>query len=156
MQVSELREVLAEIEDILATAGAKKSAEDFSELQQIFQGSEDEDVDRFLDDLRRLYAPSKKPKLKLVESIDELVVERYLTLLQKCADDDGDIDQIVDELSSDLAVKKPEANSIQHKFIKGREAWPSKKAAIDAIKKSLIHRRREAEKLARIKSTTPW
>ncbi len=156
MKVAELREILAEVEAIFVASGAKRTAEDFKELQQIFEGSDDEQVDEFLEHLRKLYAPTKKPRLRLVEASNDLLVEKYIKRLQQCSNDSSAVDKIISDLKSDGAVKKAEANAIQYRLIKGREAWPSKKAAIEAIQKSFAHRRREADQLKRIKTTTPW
>lgn len=156
MKVGQFKEVLSEIESIFAAGGAKKTADDFRELQGIFDGSDGEDLDQFLAELRRLYTPSKKPVLKLVEKLDELLVHRYVQRLQRSDVFDPSIDKAIEELALDSAVKKAEANAVQHRVLKGRETWPSKKAAVEAIRKALAHRRREADQLKRIQTTTPW
>ena len=156
MKVDELKKILAEIEEIYAEGGAKKAAEDFAELQTVFEGYEDTSVSDFVDQLRSLYAPKKKANLRLVEQIDELVVERYLKRLSSLDKSGCDDEELINSLLADSSVKKAEANLIQHRFLGGRERWPSKKSAVDAIRKRLAHRLREAHQLNRIKDVTPW
>ena len=156
MKVAELKMILAEIEEIYEVGGARKVAEDFAELQRLFEGAEEQDVDSFLDQLRKLYLPNRQPRLRVVEAIDELVVERYGKRLVELDSSGCEDQEIIRELTKDKAVRKSEANAIQHRFIQGRETWPSRKAAIEAIAKTLAHRRREAQQLGRIKGMTPW
>lgn len=156
MKIAELKSVLEEIEAIYLAGGAKKAAEDFGDISRLFDDTELSDVDDFIAELKQLYVAPAKPKLRLVETVDELLVERYLKKLNSL-DQSGDGDQaLLEELASDSAVNKAEVNLIQYRFLQGRERWPSKKAALQAISKRLAHRRREAEQLKRIDDMTPW
>lgn len=157
MKVADLRNVLGEIEDIYAAAGAKGPADDLAELINLFDGPEDAEVSAVLEELRSLYdAPKPDADATEPSDLNAAVVERHLARLASLPDDGSQDADTVNRLRDDKAVGKAEANAIQAAFIGGRAAWPSRKAAIDAIERTVAGRRRNAAIMDHIKTVTPW
>ncbi|MEQ8823776.1 MAG: hypothetical protein RIC14_05325 [Filomicrobium sp.] len=157
MNVKELREAIGEIQDICEAAGAAKAAADLDELTQIFDGHEDQSVSEFLAHLRSLYAPVDAGQASSkTNDADVSVVEGYVARLKEVGTDRQAFERIFQVLTTDPQVRKAEANAIQHSYIGGREAWPTKKAALKAIEKWFFGSRYQDAVLEDIKKVTPW
>ena len=157
MNVKELREAIGEIQDICEAAGAAKAAADLDELTQMFDGHEDQPVEDFLAHLRSLYAPaSSGQSASKNDDADSSVVEGYVARLKEAGTDRKAFERIFEVMTSDPQVRKAEANAIQHAYIGGREAWPTKKAALKAVEKWFFGSRYQEAVLEDIKKVTPW
>lgn len=158
MKVKELRSVLADIEGIYAAAGADKAAEDFRQLCSILDGYDDSSVDDFIAEMGSIYAPqprsgaAKTPATEL----DRPLVEEFAQRLRAAGLDREAFERVLAELGRDTRVRKGEANAIQHLYIGGREAWPTRKAALEAIEKTFHQRRFQAAAMKDVAKVTPW
>ncbi len=154
MQVKDLQAVIEQIQLVFEDAGAKSAASDFAELQTLFEGCEDQSVDAFIADLRRLYvkAPAKTPQ----GAVNEVVVKRHTKALAEAGEDKSTFEAAVKALDADKAVRKSEMNAIQKAYIGGRDAWPTRKAALDAITDTFARRAYQREAMKGIEKVTPW
>ena len=155
MNVKELHSTVLEIREICKAAGAAKMAADLTDLCQIFSSHEQESVEEFLNHLRRLYA-TESNALRPPVDVDAEIVDRFVKLLRAVGNNQFEFDRVIEELRTDRSVGLGEANAIQHGYIGGREAWPTRKAAFDAIKKSFDRSRYQDAVLEDIKDVTPW
>ncbi|MEO1650872.1 MAG: hypothetical protein AAFR60_07805 [Pseudomonadota bacterium] len=159
MKVSELKAIIDEVEELLAAAAATKPAEDFAALSELLSEAEDLSVDEFLAELRAAYAPKpRKSANDNAPGVNDVIVRKYTERLSsmKGVQDEGAVGALIDDLRGDKRVSKADANAIQHRFIGGREAWPSKKAAVDAIVDHLRFVQNEAARIDRDRSFRPW
>ncbi len=156
MNVRELRETIGEIQEICLAAGAGKTAADLAQLSQLFDGHEQESIDEFIEQLRAAYLPALQRASPATGPIDAELVSTYVEKLRASEADEGEFAKIFTDLLQDGRVSKAEANAIQHGFIGGREAWPTKKEALKAIEKRAFRNRFQSEVLEDIKKVTPW
>jgi hypothetical protein len=146
MNVKELRQALEEAAGILAAAGAKGPSRDLGAFLKLFDGHDDQPVEQFLSDLKvRLDRPAPVPKRE--RPPDEQTVERYVQRLRQVGTDKILFDSVFAEISNDRAIRKEEADAVAHKYIGGRESWPTKREALEAIKQWFAHLAYQAVKL---------
>lgn len=155
MQVRELQETLAEIQGVFEDAGARTAASDFEELLSLFNGHEDESVDEFLSALRKLYVRSP-PARRPITDLDQAAVKRYAASLAEAGEDSDAVDVVLSELGNDKSVRKSEMNAIQKIYIGGRDAWPTRKAALEAIRSTFQRRQYQRAAMKEIEKVTPW
>jgi hypothetical protein len=70
-----------------------------------------------------------------VKALREAAVTRYVQGLRDAGTDKIVFDEIYDQLIQDPAVRKMEADAIAHAYTGGRPAWPTKREALEAIKR---------------------
>jgi hypothetical protein len=155
MKVKELRDVLEEAESILSAAGAKVPSKDFRIFVDLFKGHDDRPVADFLAELRgRLNGRQPQPKYQ-PKAVDEMVVTHYVKRLRDSGTDQYAFEGIQADLSNDSRVGKSEADAIAHLYTGGREKWPSKSEAMNAIADWFTHEAYQAVKMKRVDKATP-
>ena len=139
------------------TPAQKPRASDFAELQALFDGYDDQSVGDFLEELRRLYVtPPKKKSTRAPRKLNQGLIDRYVEALEEAGTDRAKFDPIFEELSTDKVIHKDEMNAIQHRYVKGRKAWASRKAALEAIQNSFLESRYREKALEEVRKSTPW
>ena len=157
MYVKELSDIIQQIEGVYADAGASRAAADLGELLSLFEGYEDMPVEDFLEEFRRLYVKQpRKSGTKTQTPIDEVLVSRYARRLKDAGNDRAKFNAVFQELNGDRKARKDEVNRIQHLYIGGREAYPTRKAAMDAIAENFNYNRYQSGVLKDIEKATPW
>ncbi len=158
MKVKELRAIIEEIEGIYADAGATRPAADLADLLTLFDGCDDQDVDDFLEEVRKLYVtPTRKKKTnRPARILNERLIKRYVDALEDAGTDRAKFDPVFEELSADKVIHKDEMNAIQHRYIKGRKVWATRKAALEAIHNSFLESRYREKALEEVRKSTPW
>lgn len=153
MKVKELKSAITDIQLIFEEAGAKSAAADFAELTMVFDGHENDDVEEFLSELRALYVKDELPRSGVV---NDLAAKRYVNRLNDAAGDAEQFAAVLQELASDRAVRKTEMNIIQKAYIGGRDTWPTRKEALNAIQKTFDRRQYTRAALRSVEKATPW
>jgi hypothetical protein len=134
MNVKELREVLAEAEGILTAAGAKGPSKEFRAFLDLLGGRDDQPVAEFLAELRGRLNGSQPASATEANGTDERVVAYYVERLKVADTARHQFDMVYADLSGDRRVGKAEADAIAHRYTGGRDKWPKKSEALEAIK----------------------
>lgn len=146
MNIGKLRQLLTDVGAVLASAGSTKQAEDLERVAGLMRGREHQPVEQFLDELRADVAPP---------SIAE-VIANHVARLTAAGVDEPSFRPALEALSKDKMIKKIEADRVAHGYIGGREKWPSRAAAIEAIEKEFVSRRYDASKMKEVARSRPW
>ena len=156
MKVKELRAVLTELEAIYEAAGAVSPARGLENLIDVLGGDGEEEVDSFLDDIRRLFVGSKSSTRAGLAPLDEVAVERYARRLLDAGTNARAFAVVINELKSDKKIRRDEAGAILQCYIGGRESWRSKGEAIDALERRFEGRRLDANRQRLGGSISAW
>ena len=146
MNVGKLRQVLMDVGAIFSAAGASKQVADLERIAALMKGRENQPVNQFLDELQTDLAPLSTAA----------IIAAHVASLLKAGTDELAFRTAYDSVTRDAAVKKSEADHIAHGYIGGREKWPNKKAAIEAIEKEFVARRYDASKMKEVARSRPW
>lgn len=146
MKTKALRQLLTDLAAILTVAGAKKPASELGRVADLMDGREHQYVEEFLNELRSEIRPLEPAE----------IAEQHVARLHAAGTDELAFRQAFDALSKDRAVKKPQANSIAHAYIGGREKWPTKAEALAAIEKEFVARRYDQSKMKEVARSRPW
>jgi hypothetical protein len=136
MSVKKLLASLSGLGAIVEAAGAKKAAEGLRALKGLFVGESDRPAAEALDELRNVLN-AEKPAER----------EAYVKRLVDAGSDDAKFNTTVDELQKDKRMDKEDVDAIAHAFIGGRTKWPSRKAAVEALRKKFAERAYQASKM---------
>ena len=154
MNVKELREVLEEAEGILTAAGAKGPSKDFRTFLELFKGHDDRPITEFLAELRERLSDRPRPPDVQPNGPDEGVVAHYVQQLHEAGIAQHLFDRLFTELSNDRRVGKAEADAIAHRYTGGRDQWPKKSEALNAIEQWFTHAAYQAVKMKRVDKAT--
>lgn len=154
MKVAELRTILEEVRAIYEASGSDKAAGDFSEFIELLEGYERQNVEEFLATLSHLLKTrTGSGEGKIAEAS---IVASFIDRFEKAATDETQFKQIYVELGADKRVRTEEMNAIAHGYIKGRDKWPSRSAAYQAIKKKFVERADRGSREAIINKVRRW
>jgi len=136
MSVKKLLESLDGLGAIVEAAGAKKAADGLRTLKGLFGGDSNRPAAEALDELRDVLDSEK-------------LAERgaYLKRLVDAGTDEVKFNSAIDELEKDKRMGKEGVDAIAHGFTGGRTKWPSRKAAIEALRKKFAERAYQASKM---------
>ncbi len=129
MIVKKLIDAITGLGGILQAAGSNQAAEDVRSLRKVLPEDAQTDARHALADLR-----------ELLERAQTDLVDAYSKRLQDAGTDESAFDTVCGDLNKDKAIGKDEANAIAHQYTGGRKKWPSRKAALDAIRKKFTER----------------
>lgn len=150
MKVSDLKVILQRFQAMFDAAGARRQAADLARLIGALDGYDAVSVDDFVDQMEALLAEDAP------EPANDLSIRRHVNRLKEAALDRIAFDKAVADLRSDRRVRKAELDKIAFGYIGGRQSYPSKKAALEAIEGKFLERARNAKKKELIDKTTPW
>jgi hypothetical protein len=156
MKVEELRAVLEDVQAIYESSGSGKPAKDFEEFIGLLDGYENQSVDEFLTALTALLKPGSRTGAPGGKIPDAQVTAEFVERLAKAGTDDAQFEPLYAELGADRRVRAEEMNAIAHGYIKGREKWPSRAAAYQAIKKKFVERADRESREAIINKVSRW
>lgn len=136
MSVKKLLESLDGLGAIVEAAGAKKAADGLRALKGLFGADSNRPAAEALDELRGILDSEKQ-------------VDRgaYLKRLIDAGTDDVKFNAAIDELDKDKRMDKEDVDAIAHGFTGGRTKWPSRKAAMEALRKKFAERAYQASKM---------
>ena len=146
MNVGKLRQVISDFGSIFAAAGATTQAEDLRAVAELMKGQEDQPVESFLSTVKADISPL---------DVDQLI-DLHVECLRAAGTDEGAFRRAYDHLSKDKSIKKAEADRIAHRYVGGRDKWPSKKEALGAIQKVFVARRYDESKMKEVERSRPW
>ena len=130
MKTKKLLDTIDDLSSVVEAAGAKKAAAGLRSLKALFSSSKaDQEASDVLSDLRAL-----------MDEGTVVVSDSYLKRLSDAGTDQAAFNAAYGELQNDKRVDKSSANMIAHQYTKGRRAWPSRKAALEAIRKKFVER----------------
>lgn len=156
MKTGELKSALEDLGAVLTEAGAKAAAQDVDSLVKLLESHEHKSVDEFLEELcQSLRGPGKKGA-GVAPAADEAVVVDHVDKLKGAGLDRAAFEAQLKALKADKRVGKPELDRIAHDFIGGRDTWPSRKAALDAIQTRFNERAYQASKMKHLEKFRPW
>jgi hypothetical protein len=146
MNVGKLRQLLMDVGAVLTSAGSAKQAEDLERVAGLMRGQDHQSVDQFLDELRTDIEPMSPAQ----------IIAGHVARLSASGIDELAFRQAFDVLSKDKMIKKLEADRVAFGYIGGREKWPSKASALEAIEKEFVARRYDASKMKEVARSRPW
>jgi hypothetical protein len=146
MNIGKLRQLLVDVGAVLISAGSAKQADDLERVAGLMRGQDHQSVDQFLDQLQTDIEPLSPAE----------IIAGHVARLSAAGIDEFGFRQAFDVLSKDKTIKKPEADRVAFGYIGGREKWPSKTSALDAIEKEFIARRYDASKMKEVARSRPW
>lgn len=146
MKTRALRQLVTDIAAVLTAAGARKPASDLARIADLMDGRDHQRVEEFLGELRSDIQPLEPSE----------IVAQHVARLRTAGTDEAAFRQAFDTLTKDRALKKPQANSVAHAYIGGREKWPTKSEALAAIEKEFIARRYDQSKMKEVARSRPW
>lgn len=156
MKTGELKSALADLGAVLTEAGAKAAAQDAHSLVKLLEAHKHKSVDEFLDELRQaLSAPGKKG-VGVAPAADETVVGDHVDKLKGAGLDRAAFEAQLKALKADKRAGRAELDRIAHAFIGGRDTWPTRKAALDAIQTRFNERAYQASKMKHLEKFRPW
>lgn len=154
MKVAELRTVLEEVRAIYEASGSDKAAGDFSEFIGLLDGYEQQSVEDFLVALSNLLKTTTgSGEGKIAEAG---TAASFIERLENAETNETEFKQVYAELGADKRVRAEEMNAIAHGYIKGRDKWPSRSAAYQAIKKKFVERADRGSREAIINKVRRW
>lgn len=156
MNTGELKSALADLEIVLTEAGAKAAALDVKSLVRLLETHEHKSVDEFLEELRQSLSAPGKTGAEGSSEADETVVGDHVDRLKGAGLDRAAFEAQLKALKADKRAGKPEIDRIAHAFIGGRDAWPTRKAALDAIQTRFNERAYQASKMKHLEKFRPW
>ncbi len=136
MIVKKLLDSLTGIASLLDAAGSKKVAADVRSSTQLFPSKTGGNADHALAELRELLSQEKAT-----------LVSAYVARLGEAGTEDAAFNAVYADLSADKMIGKDEADAIAHAYTGGRKSWPSRKAAVDAIRKKFVERAYQESKM---------
>lgn len=136
MIVKKLLDSLTGIASLLDAAGSKKVAADVRSSTQLFPANTAGNADQALAELRELLSQEKAA-----------LVQTYVARLNEAGTADEAFNSVYADLSADKLIGKNEADAVAHEYTGGRTSWPSRKAAVDAIRKKFVERAYQESKM---------
>ena len=163
ISIGELKEVLEQIQELYALAGANGPAGDFKRLITTLAGHEEESVDEFVEETRSLLGlgakDEKKPKKKPTGS-DEEVVEEHVRRLLRARENKADFEAAMVKLKEDARVQAGELSAIANRYLNEPTGgtfefeFKSDMAAYRAMKRMFVDRAQDESKARIIKRMT--
>ena len=119
MNVGELKEILERIQEVYALAGAKGPAADFARLLTSLNGHEEETVDEFVDETRRLLMrPTSKTRTKVKrEGVNDEVVDEHVRRLLLAGSSSSAFEAAMTKLRNDSRVPRAELFVIANRYL---------------------------------------
>jgi hypothetical protein len=162
MNVGELKEILERIQEVYALAGAKGPAADFARLLTSLNGHEEETIDDFVDETRRLLMrPSAKSRTKVKrEGVNEEVVDEHVRRLLLASSSRSSFEGAMVKLQNDTRVGKGELLVIGNRYLNDPTGgsfefdFKTDAEAYRAIKRMFVERAQDENKARIIKRMT--
>ena len=130
MQIKKLLKSLEQLAGLAQETGSKKTADAVRTLSSVIEDSDtDRPVEQSLHDLRELLSTEKRR-----------FFERHVSQLNDAGTDDQLFKSTLEKLERDKSLAKSDIDAIAHMYTNGRTSWPSKKAALKAIRKTFVER----------------
>ena len=162
MNVGELKEILERIQEVYALAGAKGPAADFVRLLTSLNGHEEETIDEFVDETRRLLMPAtpkSRTKVKR-EGVNDEVVDEHVRRLLLAGNSASAFEAAMTKLRSDSRVARAELFAIGNRYLNDPTGGSFEfgfKTDVDAyraIKRMFVDRAQDENKARIIKRMT--
>lgn len=150
MKVKVLRRTICDVADSLSASGIEARRQTLQSVIKLCEGYDEESVESFL---ARLRHQPNQPALAVssrTKTINQVVVARYVRMLQAAGMQRNAFDEVFGALSKDTAVRKSEADTIAHVYTGGRPKWPTKGAALKAIETWFNSRAFDEAKMSRV------
>jgi hypothetical protein len=154
IRVSELRTILANIQQLCASAGAKTAAKDLQAFSDMLKSYSDAQVDKACADIkdhlsRAAAKPAKRGKAAGQSSTtpDENAIKQHLNELQSAGTDQAAFELAFKKLKASKSVKLPDLSEIAHQFSLSVTVYKSKVAAYSDIEKAFVRQARFENKL---------
>jgi hypothetical protein len=151
--VSELRNVLANIQHLCASAGAKAAVTDLQIFSDLLQPYSDAPVDKACVEVKLSLSQSpEKPgrartAAKSTAAPDQNLIQQHLTELREAGTDQRTFELAFKKLKASKSLKSPEVAEIARQFSLSITAYKSKKAAYSDIEKAFVRQARFENKL---------
>lgn len=156
MKVAELRTVLEEVQAIYEASDSDKPAKGFAEFIELLNGYEHQTVDEFLAALSTLLKTASGKGGSVDKVLGAELVASFIERLTTAGTDQAKFDVVYAELGPEKQVRTEEMNAIAHAYIKGRDKWPSRAAAYQAIKKKFVERADRESRVGIINKVRRW
>lgn len=121
---------------VIDAAGAKRSAEDIKSLCELFPADRFHSAEEALGELRKLLEVERENKRAT-----------HLKQLREAECEEVVFSRAVNALEIDKSVDADDINAIAHAYTEGRVKWPSRKAAIKAIRSRFVERSYQQSKM---------
>jgi hypothetical protein len=156
--VTQLRRTLSHATKFLSAAGAKTAAADLQGLIDALPATSESSPANWIEALSNaLTAPSKKGKPKKgppPSPADQ--VQAYVKRFNDAGMDESAFRAVYAALSTDTAVKMPEAKEIVAQVTQLTAKHASKKKALDFLLEDFYSRKRRQNELASVSKARPW
>jgi hypothetical protein len=162
MNVRELQDVLHKLEDVYASAGAKKQAGSVAALAKSLDGNPELSIDELVANIRQKLSSSSSGKPVAETVIDLALVAEYAAGLASAGTDRAGFDQVFEQMKIDPAVKIAEIYAIANRYkndpTDGKFVFKftSKREALDFIFDTYIGRAQAESKAGIIDRITRW
>jgi len=143
--LKKLREAITDIANIAEASGGKKAGSDVRLLNDMLAKDDNEPALSAIDELERDIADPAAP-----------LRQSYIERLEAAGTDQDAFNQVFDTLKSDRQIKKDDLDKIAHAYVWGRERWPSKKSALEAIERRFIQSAYNESKMRIVDRTRVW
>ncbi len=143
--LKELRNSLYDVADVAEASGGKNAGRDIRLLNEMLSGDDNASALSAIDELECAISDPTAPLRK-----------SYITLLEAAGTDKNIFDKTFNALKCDRQIKKNDIDHIAHAYIGGREKWPSKKAALEAIERRFIEIAYHESRMKILSKTKVW
>jgi hypothetical protein len=157
MTVSELRTILAKIQNLCASSGAQTAAKDLQTFSDILKPYSNLDIDKACAEIKHCLnqvaaipatrSKTTKAPTRKTSAPDENAIQRHLTELRDAGTDQKDFDLAFQQLTSSKKLKLPDLAEIAHLFSGRVTTYKSKAAAHADIEGAFVRRARFENKI---------
>lgn len=145
MNMLRLREAIRDLAGVVEATSTKRAGDDVRALEDCLSGGDDrkarDAVTEFEDIVRQ---EKERFRAAYVDRLNDAGTDRAL------------FEPLFAELSSDKRLLTDDANAIAHAYTQGREKWPTKSAALGAIKTLFGERAYQVAKMKIVEKTRVW
>ena len=145
MNLKRMRDAIGDAAKLVGAAGSPAAANDLKAIGGILDGPDDLPADVALQELETLLAAAKR-----------LARESYAERLTRAGTDKAAFDDVHAALDKDKCISKEDANSIALAYTLGRHRWPTRKAALEAIRKKFAERLYQESKMRIVERSKVW
>jgi hypothetical protein len=143
--LNKLRQAIRHASYVAGAVSTPAAAESVRRANELFARSGEVPDERALDELSNV-----------LEAVQRLTINGYIEELRAGLTDKARFDGIIARLEKDKLIGKLDMDHIAHGVTQGREKWPSRKAALEAIKLRFVERAYQDAKLRNTEKAKVW
>ena len=133
MKIREVRNLLARLKNIQSEMGAKGQTKDLDCIDELLDGHEDKDIDKFVENTKLELSAKPARKTTAAAKLNSEIIQHFVARLIVENRPNGNFELVFDDLINSKDIHKPEAIAIARKFLDSKLSFKTKTAAFDKI-----------------------